>query len=126
MPFFIKLYEDNNSFYISKNKIVLAEIGAQNYTGTDLLGWWINTAYTYINNNDIRLKYIYSQFISAKDNFKYIRMLRILCRSKVDIIDVFQILLMKNFVISFISLLIARLWNIGAIIKGCLLRKIHY
>ena len=121
MPLFIKLYDNDCSFYISKNKIVLAEIGAQNYTHNDLLEWWINTAYTYILNNNLRLKFIYSQFFNTQSNFKYIRLLSMLLDRNVSILILFQVLLMKNFIVSIFSLICAIFWRTISKIKNNLL-----
>lgn len=118
MPLFIKLYENNSSFYISKNKIVLAEIGEQNYSDSDLLEWWIGTAYTYINDNNTRLQYIYSQFFSPNLKFKYLRLLRLLLARHINAVSVFQVLLMKNVVTFVMCLMIVQLWRLCSWIKN--------
>lgn len=118
MPLFIKMYEKDASFYISKNKIVIAEIGEQKYTNIDLLEWWVDTAYSYIIDNNMRLQYIYSQFFHNSLRFKYLRLLIMLLSNHIRLPIVIEVLLMRNIIVSLICLLIAQAWRVGSCIKN--------
>lgn len=125
MPLFIKMYENDASFYISKNKIVVAEIGEQKYTNIDLLEWWVDTAYSYIKDNNTRLQYIYSQFFPNLQKYKYLRLLKSLLSNHIRLPIVLETLLMRNFAVSFMCLLFVQMWRIGAYIKKCIYKNNH-
>lgn len=123
MPLFIKLYETDCSFYISNKKIVKAEIGAQNYTFDNVIEWWINTAYSYIKCNKIRLEFVFAQFFNDKAKCKYIRLLWLILKKNITLICMFKVLRMRNYLVSFFCLAVACILNVLAVIKKTLVSR---
>ncbi|MBF4492905.1 glycosyltransferase family 2 protein [Flavobacterium sp. MR2016-29] len=60
MPYLLSNFSQNNSVYISKNRIVTAGIGEQIYNSKDWIEGWMNTSYLLNKKRDIK-KCFYSQ-----------------------------------------------------------------
>lgn len=58
MPFIQEVYTNSADIYISKNKILTASIGTQNYDEYNWLIWWINTSKLLKNPLEIRVAFL--------------------------------------------------------------------
>lgn len=100
MPYLIKVYKQNLSYYISNRKIVLAEIGAQNYSYINVIEWWISTACKYLNTKSERRLFIYDQLCAPNARFKYLKVLNLVLRNKASIECLVNTLMLHNVFIS--------------------------
>lgn len=96
MPYLINVYKQKLPFFISNNKIVIAGMGAQEYTSDNLYEWWISTAIKNFASNSERELFIYSQFFKPKEKFKYIKLLWNVSKRNVSLNCIINTLLIKN------------------------------
>lgn len=104
MPFLIGVYKNKLPYYISNRKIVLAEIGAQNYSYLNVVEWWISTACKYITTKADRRLFIYSQLCASNAKYKYLKVLKIVFRNKTSAECRINTLLLHNFLFSSLCL----------------------
>ena len=69
LPFLIEFLENNDQMYISKNQIVLAGIGAQDYREEELMLNWANCA-SLLTHKRYKLLFLISQGIKVEKNEK--------------------------------------------------------
>lgn len=61
MPILISIFENDQSFYISKNRIARASVGNQGYRFDEMIQWWSGTCNLLKSKNDRKLAF-FNQF----------------------------------------------------------------
>lgn len=117
MPFLISVYKNKLPYYISNRKIVLAEIGAQNYSYLKVVEWWISTACKYLTTKADRRLFIYSQLCASNAKYKYLKVLKIVLRNKTSAECRINTLLLHNLFFSLLCLPFAYMYMVYGFMK---------
>jgi len=104
MPFLMSFYELDKKIYITKNRIVRAVIGNQEYSSRDFIMGWLNTSLLLSDKRD-RILMFRDQFIKKNDNNNFyfpLRSLHDMKRYKISVANHFRLFGVFGFSLSVI------------------------